>query len=162
MQRRTLLTKTTFVETKLFETSYTLNQLENLVPEIWDKYLSSAVVITFKGEMGAGKTTFISALMQYLGGEDSVSSPTFSIVNEYHYQHNGVSGIVYHMDWYRIKNVADAINSGMEDLLSTSPNNYCLIEWAENAAEILPVRYIKVSLETPNPTSRNLVVYQCS
>jgi tRNA threonylcarbamoyladenosine biosynthesis protein TsaE len=90
-------------------------------------------VIAFHGEMGAGKTTFIHALCKAMQVTSVVSSPTFSVINEY----NTVTGdIVYHMDLYRLKDEADAMSTGIEECLYSG--NVCLVEWPEKAPGILP------------------------
>ena len=86
----------------------------------------------FDGEMGAGKTTLIKSICKNLGVFDEVSSPTFSIVNEY----KTVDGkTVYHFDFYRIKSIEEAYDMGVEDYFSSG--NICLIEWPEKIKEIL-------------------------
>lgn len=86
----------------------------------------------FDGEMGAGKTTLIKSICKNLGVIDEVSSPTFSIVNEY----KTVNGkTVYHFDFYRIKSIEEVYDMGVEDYFSSG--NICLIEWPEKIKEIL-------------------------
>ena len=97
-------------------------------------------VFLFYGEMGAGKTTLIKALCEVLDVEDSVSSPTFSIVNEY----LGAGGIVYHFDFYRIKNESEEFDLGYEDYLYSG--NYCFIEWPEKIPNLIPEKFVKVKL----------------
>jgi tRNA threonylcarbamoyladenosine biosynthesis protein TsaE len=90
-------------------------------------------VFAFHGEMGAGKTTFIHALCKELGVTDIVTSPTFSIINEY----NIIGGkIVYHMDLYRLKNDQEAVNAGVEDCLYSG--NLCVVEWPDRAPAVFP------------------------
>lgn len=98
-------------------------------------------VFAFYGEMGAGKTTFIKALCKELGSSDQVSSPSYSIINEYRL--TGGSKI-YHFDFYRIKESDELRNIGAEEFIESG--EYCFIEWAELAPEFLPPRYVKVSL----------------
>jgi len=102
----------------------------------------------FEGEMGAGKTTFIKAFCEELGVEETVSSPTFSIVNEY------VAGgqVIYHFDFYRIKNLREAYDIGYEEYFYSG--NICLIEWPERIAELLPDHYVKVQIEALSPEQR--------
>ncbi len=83
-------------------------------------------IILFKGEMGAGKTTLIKEICKHLGVVNSVSSPTFSLVNEYS-THNGET--VFHFDFYRIKNLQEVYDMGYEEYFFSG--NYCLIEWPE-------------------------------
>ncbi|HET6991292.1 MAG TPA: tRNA (adenosine(37)-N6)-threonylcarbamoyltransferase complex ATPase subunit type 1 TsaE, partial [Bacteroidia bacterium] len=90
-------------------------------------------IFAFHGELGAGKTTFIKALCVELGVKDTMSSPSFSLVNEYH---DGKENPVYHFDLYRLKSPEEALDIGMEEYLYSG--NYCFVEWPERAPEILP------------------------
>ena len=90
-------------------------------------------VLALHGEMGAGKTTFAKALCKEMGVIDNISSPTFSIINQYATKDGAV---IYHMDLYRIKHEAEAIASGVEDCLLSG--NACLVEWPEMAEGIFP------------------------
>ncbi|TRZ45223.1 tRNA (adenosine(37)-N6)-threonylcarbamoyltransferase complex ATPase subunit type 1 TsaE [Robertkochia solimangrovi] len=87
--------------------------------------------VLFKGKMGAGKTTLIKALVKAMGSEDIVSSPTFSLVNEY----EGEEGSIYHFDLYRLENSSDAYDIGLDEYLDSG--QYCLIEWPERISDIL-------------------------
>jgi tRNA threonylcarbamoyladenosine biosynthesis protein TsaE len=84
------------------------------------------------GEMGAGKTTFIHALCEYLGVKSAIGSPTYSIINEYQ---SSKVGTIYHMDWYRLKDEEEALQAGVEDTLLSG--NLCLVEWPERAEGLL-------------------------
>ena len=88
--------------------------------------------ILFYGEMGVGKTTLISALVKALGGQDKATSPTFSIVNEYKVKND----IVYHFDFYRVENVEEIFDIGIEDYLYSGHWNF--IEWPEKIDVFLP------------------------
>ncbi len=88
-------------------------------------------VILFKGAMGAGKTTLIKATCRALGVNDEVSSPTFSLVNEY----ATLRALVYHFDFYRIRNEMEALDIGLEEYLSSG--HYCFIEWPEKISNLL-------------------------
>jgi tRNA threonylcarbamoyladenosine biosynthesis protein TsaE len=90
-------------------------------------------VIALHGQMGAGKTTFVHAICDSLGVNGAVSSPTFSIINEYK-SANG--DIIYHLDLYRLKDEQEAINAGVEDCLYSG--NLCLVEWPEITPELFP------------------------
>lgn len=105
-------------------------------------------IFIFEGGMGAGKTTFIKALCAQLGVSDVVNSPTFSIVNEY----AAADGIIYHFDFYRIKNLQEAYDIGYEEYFYSG--NRCLIEWPELVAELLPESYIKIEITIISPTQR--------
>ena len=95
----------------------------------------------FEGEMAAGKTTFIKAFCEALGIKDVVSSPTFSIVNEYESE----IGPVYHFDFYRLKSPQEAYDIGYEEYFYSG--NYCLVEWPTKVEDLLPEKYIKVAIE---------------
>ncbi|MCK5401243.1 MAG: tRNA (adenosine(37)-N6)-threonylcarbamoyltransferase complex ATPase subunit type 1 TsaE [Flavobacteriaceae bacterium] len=88
--------------------------------------------ILFYGEMGVGKTTLIKALVNALGGKVEVTSPTFSIVNEYKVKDD----IVYHFDFYRLKDATEALDIGIEDYLYSGHWNF--IEWPEKISAFLP------------------------
>lgn len=94
----------------------------------------------FEGDMAAGKTTFIKSLCEALGVEDVVSSPTFSIVNEY----DSPKGAVYHFDFYRLKNLQEAYDIGYEEYFYS--DSYCLVEWPSKVEELLPEEYIKIEI----------------
>ncbi len=100
-------------------------------------------VIAFQGQMGAGKTTFIKAVCISLGVKETISSPTFSIVNEY----LSASGRkIYHFDFYRIKDINEAYDMGYEEYLYSDA--LCLIEWPEKIESILPLNVFYVSINS--------------
>ena len=107
-------------------------------------------VFAFYGKMGAGKTTFIKAVCKELGVDDSVTSPTFAIVNEY----EAADGRpIYHFDFYRIKKVSEAYDMGCEEYFYSGYP--CFIEWPELIEEVLPVETINVCIEElPNGERR--------
>ncbi len=96
-------------------------------------------IFLFYGDMGAGKTTFIKSLCDCLGVNEPVTSPTFSIVNEY----DGQAARIYHFDFYRLKNQSEALDMGYEEYFYSG--NYCFIEWPEKIAGLLPLHYIRVT-----------------
>ena len=98
-------------------------------------------IICFHGEMGVGKTTFIKEICKKLGVEDVVSSPTFSIINEYLTENNES---VYHFDFYRIEKEEEAFDIGYEEYFYQG--NLCLIEWPEKISLIIPENIIKVQI----------------
>lgn len=98
-------------------------------------------ILAFSGPMGAGKTTFIKAVCEALGVTDTISSPTFSIVNEYR---SAAGGKIYHFDFYRIKSESEAYDMGYEDYLYS--NAWCFIEWPEKISGLLPAETVNVSL----------------
>src|SRR5579862_6817718 len=98
-------------------------------------------VLLFRGEMGAGKTTLIKALCKALGADENISSPTFSIVNEYSIP----KGKIYHFDFYRLKNQAEAMDMGCEEYFYSG--EYCFIEWPEMIPDLLPTKYADITIE---------------
>jgi len=127
-----------------------INGLAGL-PDVATKLLTFAgeeKIFLFDGEMGAGKTTFIKTFCKVLGVNDSVSSPTYSIVNEY----VGKKNAVYHFDFYRIKNIQEAYDLGYEEYFYGG--GICLIEWPEKVEELLPEHYIKVEISILSENSR--------
>ena len=108
-------------------------------------------VIAFYGGMGAGKTTFITALCRELGVTEPVTSPTFAIVNEY-IVNDGSS--VYHFDFYRIKRLEEAYDMGFEDYLYSG--NLCLIEWPELIEDLLPDDALRVHITVNDDGTRTI------
>lgn len=100
--------------------------------------------VVFDGEMGAGKTTFIKYICKNLGVSDTVSSPTFSIVNEYQTSNN----TIYHFDFYRLNSEEEAHNIGIEEYFYSG--NICLVEWAFKIPNLLPSKYLQVKIENNN------------
>lgn len=120
----------------------TINSVSEL-PKVAEELLSYAEgqkFFIFEGDMAAGKTTFIKSLCEAIGVEDVVSSPTFSIVNEY----ESNDGPVYHFDFYRLKNLQEAYDIGYEEYFYSG--NYCLVEWPSKVDELLPEEYIKIEI----------------
>jgi len=113
------------------EYSYTLDQINEAAKQIINSS-NNHKIWTFDGEMGAGKTTLIKAICKNLGVTDEVSSPTFSLVNEYK---TSDGKTLYHFDFYRIKNIEEVYDIGYEDYFFSG--NICLIEWPEKVVELL-------------------------
>jgi tRNA threonylcarbamoyladenosine biosynthesis protein TsaE len=106
------------------------------------KWFDGEKVVAFYGPMGAGKTTLIKAICEELGVKDTVSSPTFSIVNEYR---TAKGEKIYHFDFYRIKSVDEAYDMGYEEYFYSKA--YCFIEWPEKIGELMPLTFEKVRIE---------------
>jgi tRNA threonylcarbamoyladenosine biosynthesis protein TsaE len=126
------------------------------LPEVADQFVKKAKdvkVWLFKGEMGSGKTTFIKVLGAALGVTDMMSSPTFAIVNEYLADKNHK---VYHFDFYRIKNEAEAYDIGSEEYFYSG--NYCFIEWPEKIPSLIPAERVEVTITPENQTHRTLAL----
>ncbi len=101
-------------------------------------------VIAFSGELGSGKTTLISNICNLVGVEDAVSSPTFSLINEYLYRENGNEKRIFHVDAYRLGSAEEAKQVGIEECFDV--DGYCFIEWPERIDQMLPEKLLKVYL----------------
>lgn len=99
-------------------------------------------VFAFHGSMGAGKTTFIKAICEELGVKESVTSPTFAIINEYK---DRAGSSIYHFDFYRINKLEEVFDFGYEDYFYSG--NICFIEWPEIVESLLPEKCVRVSIE---------------
>ena len=122
------------------EITFSLNEINDVAKLIVEARPNK--ILLFNGEMGAGKTTFIKELCKTLGVTEATSSPTFSLVNEYQTTDNQ---IIYHFDFYRLKNEMEALDMGVEDYLYSG--NWCFIEWAENIANLLPETHSTITIE---------------
>lgn len=104
------------------------------------KFAGDEKIFLFEGEMGAGKTTLIKSICHSLGMKEMVSSPTYSIVNEYIYP----GGKIYHFDFFRIKSQSEALDIGLEEYLSSA--DFCFIEWPENISDLWPNHFIEIMI----------------
>jgi len=126
------------------------------LPEIAQKLITQfpeARVFAFYGKMGAGKTTFIQSVCRALGSGDTVTSPTFALINEYNTVKNGS---IFHFDFYRIRNLEEVFDLGYEDYLYSG--SYCLIEWPELIESLLPENIVRVTIEVDNDGTRTISV----
>tara|TARA_Y100000996_G_scaffold143496_1_gene110166 strand:- start:232 stop:648 length:417 start_codon:yes stop_codon:yes gene_type:complete len=110
-------------------------------------------IFTFEGEMGVGKTALIKIILKHLKVKDLVKSPTFSIVNEYLTSDNK---IIYHFDFFRIKDKIEDVNIGFEDYLDSS--NFCFIEWPNSIKNLLPNDINKIKMEYISETKRKIII----
>jgi tRNA threonylcarbamoyladenosine biosynthesis protein TsaE len=131
--------------------TFTLNEVEMAAAECWQQ-VNAAKIIALHGQMGAGKTTLVQALCKAKKVSSTVSSPTFSIINEYAYP----GGIIYHIDLYRLKDEEEAIRTGVEDCLYSG--HICLVEWPERAPGLFSEVAMHIYLETVNDTTRQLSI----
>jgi len=115
------------------------NELDNISEKIIEKF--SSKVFLFYGEMGVGKTAFIKKICRKLNVIDMVSSPTFSIVNEYLTNENQK---IYHFDFYRTTKKSEIFDLGYEEYFYSK--SYCFIEWPERIATMLPDNYIQIKM----------------
>lgn len=115
--------------------------------------LDGRSVVALFGPMGAGKTTLVSAIMEHLGSADTVTSPTFALVNQYYTADNQP---VYHFDFYRINSLAEAFDMGYEEYFYSG--DLCLVEWPEKIEGLLPDDVIVVRIEPLDETSRRFTM----
>lgn len=127
-----------------------IKDLNSIAKRLIDEF-SGERIFAFYGKMGAGKTTFIQSVCKALGSENTVTSPTFALINEYK---TGDRQSVFHFDFYRIKNLEEVFDLGYEDYLYSG--SYCLIEWPELIEPLLPENIIKVKIEVAEDGSRNI------
>lgn len=137
------------------ELIYSLSEISKAAMEFW-KITEGSKVFAFHGEMGSGKTTFIQALCEKKGIKDGISSPTFPIINEYRYDCEGTMRLLFHMDLYRLKDVEEAINAGVEECLVSG--FICLVEWPEKAIGVFPDNTIHVYLEWVDEKTRRIKI----
>ncbi|MEN8768271.1 MAG: tRNA (adenosine(37)-N6)-threonylcarbamoyltransferase complex ATPase subunit type 1 TsaE [Candidatus Arcticimaribacter sp.] len=131
--------------------TYSLSEIDEVAKELLPQINSNIVLLN--GEMGAGKTTLIKALCKALKCPDVVSSPTFSLINEYRtVDHKPL----YHFDCYRIENEEEAYDFGAEEYLYSG--HLCLIEWSENIQSLLPENCSSVTLEKVDSTTRKITL----
>ena len=136
-------------EIRIEDTSCLAAAAEQFVQAMGDRR-----IFAFYGKMGAGKTTFIKAVCEALGVEDTVASPTFAIVNEY-MRADGEP--MYHFDFYRINKLAEAVEIGLYDYLDSGC--LCIMEWPENIEDLLPEETLKVTIKV-NPDQSRTVTWE--
>lgn len=129
-----------------------LNDLD-AVAKMFIKSMSNRTVFAFYGEMGSGKTTFIKAICKAMGVTETITSPTFSLVNEYK-SDKGIS--IFHFDFYRIKNIEEAFDFGYEDYFYSG--NVCFIEWPELIESLLPEDVVNVKIKVDDNEQRLITI----
>jgi len=133
------------------EWDFELSEIDKVAAQ-FRAHCGAAKVVAFKGEMGAGKTTFIAALCKVMGVKASVASPTFALIYEYQCS----TGTLYHMDLYRLNSEEDALRAGVDDALWSGET--CFVEWPERVPGWLPDSSLNVSITTLPGNRRRLVV----
>lgn len=130
-----------------------LTYIQSQIAEVAKEVLKSSTSKTFLfyGEMGVGKTTLIKEIVKLLGVTEISGSPSFSIVNEY----EGKTGAIYHFDFYRINDIEEAYDIGVEDYFYS--DNYVFIEWPEKITELLPENSISIKLQKNIDGSRTVI-----
>lgn len=134
------------------EIIFELHEIESAAAEFL-RAMQNFKIIAFSGELGAGKTTFIKQLCKILGVTEEVSSPTFSIIQEYFSLENGA---IYHIDLYRIKDEVEALNAGVEDCFEG--DHWCFVEWPEKAPKIFASDTVYVNLQILGESKRKMIV----
>jgi tRNA threonylcarbamoyladenosine biosynthesis protein TsaE len=129
--------------------NYTLTDLSSIASEIIS-YVEDKTLLLF-GPMGVGKTTLIKEICKQIGVLDNISSPTFSLVNEYQ---TSKEEKVFHFDFYRIEDEEEALDMGIEEYFDTK--TWCLVEWPENIENLLPLDAVQVHLSILDDEQRNI------
>ena len=130
---------------------YTLEQTDQIAAQLVQNYAAIPVWV-FQAPMGAGKTTLIAAIGRAMGIQQAMSSPTFSIMNEYE-----VKGkLIYHMEWYRLDSAAEARQAGVEAAMEAA--DMSLVEWPEKAPNLLPDNAVVIHIEILDPNRRRIYV----
>ena len=127
-----------------------LEELEKVAEAVIES-LDGRTVVALDAPMGAGKTTLVSRIAEYLGSEDDVTSPTFAIVNQYEGRRT-----IYHFDMYRIDKIEEALDFGSEEYLSSG--ELCLVEWPEKIEALLPEDTMVVKIEILSDTARRFII----
>lgn len=135
-----------------------LSEYKKAAQEILDWIGTEIKVLLLTGDLGAGKTTLAQAICRELGVKQAVTSPTYAIVNEY--DRDDGKGPVYHMDLYRLKDLEEALQIGMEEYLDSS--NYCLIEWPEIIDPLLNGEEALISVERVSESMRKMLILKAT
>lgn len=138
------------------EMQISITDLDKFAEAFW-KHVKKAKVFVFHGSMGAGKTTIIMALCKYKGVSDNMSSPTFSIINEYDYQDEEGLKRIFHIDLFRLKNIEEVIQAGVEECVNSG--SLCFVEWPEKAPELFDEETRHVIIEMINKKNRRIKIY---
>ena len=134
---------------------FSIDQLSAFASAFW-KQVKEAKVFLFYGQMGAGKTTTITALCQYKGVQQGISSPTFSIINEYIYREGEQQRKIYHIDLYRLKDLEEMIATGVEDCIYSG--DICFVEWPHKAPELFDEKVVHVLIHTIDENTRSVKI----
>lgn len=130
-----------------------LDTVEEFVNWFWDK-AKDAKVFAWHGQMGAGKTTLITALGRSKGVEDTMSSPTFSLINQYAYRENSEEKTMFHIDLYRLKDEQEALHAGVEDAIYSGA--ICMVEWPEKAPHLFDGNAVHIFVDLVSDTKRSV------
>ena len=130
---------------------YSLNKIDEISQLVIDK-IKTIRVILLRGELGSGKTTLVKSVLKKMGVNDCVTSPTFSIVNEYDFSEN----IIYHFDLYRIEKIEELDIIGFEDYIYSQ--NICFIEWPEIILNNIDLQYLDIEIRNLDEDKREIII----
>lgn len=135
-----------------------ISENEQTTKQIASKYaksIKSPCVISLVGDLGAGKTTFAKGFAEGFGIKDTVTSPTFTIMNEY----MGEKMPLYHFDMYRLSSTEEAVSCGFEEYFNLKTlKGVCLVEWASNTPELLPALHVEISFKKLGDEKREISI----
>ena len=131
------------------------NDFNEFASNFWD-LVQDAKLFAFNGEMGSGKTTLITVLCKAKGVEEPISSPTYSIINEYRFYENNTEKRIYHLDLYRLNSMEEVIQAGVEDCIYSGA--VCFVEWPEKAPFLFDDKTVQVYLEAINEEEREVKI----
>ncbi|MEO6328114.1 MAG: tRNA (adenosine(37)-N6)-threonylcarbamoyltransferase complex ATPase subunit type 1 TsaE [Ginsengibacter sp.] len=131
---------------------FTLDEIDNIAKKIVP-ILNNSKIVAVNGAMGAGKTTFIHALCRQMGVVDKMSSPTYSVIQQYKTKDNL---LINHIDIYRLKDTDEAIQAGVDDAINSG--DFCFIEWPEKILNLLPLHFVNIFIQSANHAKRKLIV----
>ena len=130
---------------------YSLNKIDEVSQLIIDR-IKTIKTIMLRGELGSGKTTLVKSVLKKMGVIDGVTSPTFSIVNEYDF----VGNIIYHFDLFRIENIDELDIIGFEDYIYSQ--NTCFIEWPEIVLNNINLKYLDIEIRFLGEDKREIII----
>ena len=130
---------------------YSLNKIDEISQLVIDK-IKTIRIILLRGELGSGKTTLVKSVLKKMGVNDCVTSPTFSIVNEYDFSEN----IIYHFDLYRIEKIEELDIIGFEDYIYSQ--NICFIEWPEIVLNKIDLQYLDIEIRNLDEDKREIII----
>ena len=130
---------------------YSLNKIHEISQLVIDK-IKTIKIVLLRGELGSGKTTLVKSVLKKMGINECVTSPTFSIVNEYDFSEN----IIYHLDLYRIENIEELDVIGFEDYIYSQ--NICFIEWPEIVLNNINLKYLDLEIRNLGEDKREITI----
>ncbi len=136
-----------------------INEIKTFAKKFW-KVAGGTKVWAFHGEMGSGKTTSIAAICREKGVQSNVSSPTFSIINEYEYRHGNESGTIFHIDLYRLNNNEEIMQAGVEDCMLSK--EFCFVEWPQKALHLFDEKVMHVFVTPIDFETREIKIIPAS